>query len=224
MAEAYDLVEECGRGVSATVRTAGTGKLLHPVVEAAASPPLQPRLLHDMPVCMQGQRLRPPAYRSLHSPGLAPPARPRCCCYVTATCHQPPAFVAPAALPALIVAWLQVYRAICRQYNEEVAVKLLDLENMNCSLDEIVREAQVGAGGGWVHAVACGAVTCWTRLCGRRSWVFICWGLMVGIRVWVWGWSGGPSSAGLIWCALPAAAAVAGAAALPATEACWRQR
>jgi serine/threonine-protein kinase OSR1/STK39 len=39
-----------------------------------------------------------------------------------------------------------VYRAICKQYQEEVAVKLLDLENMNCSLDEIVREAQVGAG------------------------------------------------------------------------------
>ena len=37
----------------------------------------------------------------------------------------------------------QVYRAICKSYNEEVAVKLLDLENMNCSLDEIVREAQV---------------------------------------------------------------------------------
>jgi serine/threonine protein kinase len=41
------------------------------------------------------------------------------------------------------VACGQVYRAICKQYNEEVAVKLLDLENMNCSLDEIVREAQV---------------------------------------------------------------------------------
>lgn len=40
---------------------------------------------------------------------------------------------------------LQVYRAICKPYQEEVAVKLLDLENMNCSLDEIVREAQVGA-------------------------------------------------------------------------------
>ncbi len=38
----------------------------------------------------------------------------------------------------------QVYRAICKTYNDEVAVKLLDLENMNCSLDEIVREAQVG--------------------------------------------------------------------------------
>ncbi|KAI7839495.1 hypothetical protein COHA_006762 [Chlorella ohadii] len=35
-----------------------------------------------------------------------------------------------------------VYRAICKPYQEEVAVKLLDLENMNCSLDEIVREAQ----------------------------------------------------------------------------------
>ncbi|PSC70697.1 serine threonine-kinase 4-like isoform X1 [Micractinium conductrix] len=35
-----------------------------------------------------------------------------------------------------------VYRAICKPFNEEVAVKLLDLENMNCSLDEIVREAQ----------------------------------------------------------------------------------
>ena len=40
----------------------------------------------------------------------------------------------------------QVYRAICKQHQEEVAVKLLDLENMNCSLDEIVREAQVRAG------------------------------------------------------------------------------
>lgn len=35
-----------------------------------------------------------------------------------------------------------VYRALCVPYNEEVAVKKLDLENMNCSLDEIVREAQ----------------------------------------------------------------------------------
>jgi hypothetical protein len=49
----------------------------------------------------------------------------------------------------------QVYRAICKPYNEEVAVKLLDLENMNCSLDEIVREAQVGAAAvpprRWLH-------------------------------------------------------------------------
>ncbi|GAB4820270.1 hypothetical protein N2152v2_007316 [Parachlorella kessleri] len=35
-----------------------------------------------------------------------------------------------------------VWRALCKPYNEVVAVKLLDLENMNCSLDEIVREAQ----------------------------------------------------------------------------------
>ncbi|CAK0760674.1 hypothetical protein CVIRNUC_002790 [Coccomyxa viridis] len=35
-----------------------------------------------------------------------------------------------------------VWRALCLPYNEEVAVKLLDLENVNCSLDEIVREAQ----------------------------------------------------------------------------------
>ncbi|KAK9909926.1 hypothetical protein WJX75_009604 [Coccomyxa subellipsoidea] len=35
-----------------------------------------------------------------------------------------------------------VWRALCIPYNEEVAVKLLDLENVNCSLDEIVREAQ----------------------------------------------------------------------------------
>lgn len=35
-----------------------------------------------------------------------------------------------------------VWKAICKTYNEEVAVKLMDLENMNCSLDEIVREAQ----------------------------------------------------------------------------------
>lgn len=28
----------------------------------------------------------------------------------------------------------QVWRALCRPYNEVVAVKLLDLENMNCSL------------------------------------------------------------------------------------------
>ncbi|CAL5219491.1 g1332 [Coccomyxa viridis] len=35
-----------------------------------------------------------------------------------------------------------VWRALCLPFNEEVAVKLLDLENVNCSLDEIVREAQ----------------------------------------------------------------------------------
>lgn len=29
---------------------------------------------------------------------------------------------------------LQVWRALCKPYNEVVAVKLLDLENMNCSL------------------------------------------------------------------------------------------
>lgn len=35
-----------------------------------------------------------------------------------------------------------VWRAVCTELNEEVAVKLLDMENMNCSLEEIVREAQ----------------------------------------------------------------------------------
>ena len=34
------------------------------------------------------------------------------------------------SLPVL----LQVWRALCIPYNEEVAVKLLDLENVNCSL------------------------------------------------------------------------------------------
>ena len=29
---------------------------------------------------------------------------------------------------------MQVWRALCIPYNEEVAVKLLDLENVNCSL------------------------------------------------------------------------------------------
>eukprot|EP00891_Asterochloris_glomerata_P007781 jgi/Astpho2/7781/Aster-06073 len=35
-----------------------------------------------------------------------------------------------------------VWRAHCKPLNEYVAVKLLDLENLNCSLEEIVREAQ----------------------------------------------------------------------------------
>lgn len=35
-----------------------------------------------------------------------------------------------------------VWRAVCTPLNEEVAVKLLDLENMSCSLEEIIREAQ----------------------------------------------------------------------------------
>lgn len=35
----------------------------------------------------------------------------------------------------------QVYRALCKPYDEVVAVKLLDLETVNASLDEIVREA-----------------------------------------------------------------------------------
>ncbi|RMZ54228.1 hypothetical protein APUTEX25_000579 [Auxenochlorella protothecoides] len=35
-----------------------------------------------------------------------------------------------------------VWRAYCKVTKDHVAVKLLDLENMNCSLDEIVREAQ----------------------------------------------------------------------------------
>ncbi|KDD76752.1 protein kinase, partial [Helicosporidium sp. ATCC 50920] len=35
-----------------------------------------------------------------------------------------------------------VWSAICKPFNEPVAIKLMDLENMNCSLDEIVREAQ----------------------------------------------------------------------------------
>jgi hypothetical protein len=29
---------------------------------------------------------------------------------------------------------VQVWKALCIPYNEEVAVKLLDLENVNCSL------------------------------------------------------------------------------------------
>jgi len=36
----------------------------------------------------------------------------------------------------------QVWRAILKATGEEVAIKKLDLENLNCSLDEIVREAQ----------------------------------------------------------------------------------
>lgn len=77
------------------------------------------------------------------------------CCWSAAACFS------PAAPPYSGLAYLrlvptpftcfhfpprQVYRAICKPYQEEVAVKLLDLENMNCSLDEIVREAQAGAG------------------------------------------------------------------------------
>ena len=35
----------------------------------------------------------------------------------------------------------QVWRAKCKPLDEEVAIKLLDLESVNCSLDEISREA-----------------------------------------------------------------------------------
>ena len=35
---------------------------------------------------------------------------------------------------ALSLEVIQVWRALCIPYNEEVAVKLLDLENVNCSL------------------------------------------------------------------------------------------
>ncbi|KAK9817257.1 hypothetical protein WJX72_011944 [[Myrmecia] bisecta] len=35
-----------------------------------------------------------------------------------------------------------VWRARCKTYDEIVAVKLLDLESVNCSLDEIIKEAQ----------------------------------------------------------------------------------
>ena len=42
----------------------------------------------------------------------------------------------------------QVWRALCKPYHEVVAVKLLDLENMNCSL--------VGGVGGWVGGWAGG--------------------------------------------------------------------
>ena len=38
----------------------------------------------------------------------------------------------------------QVWRAVCLPFNEEVAVKLLDLENVNCSL--VIPSAQHIAG------------------------------------------------------------------------------
>eukprot|EP01026_Neomeris_dumetosa_P029463 TRINITY_DN2389_c1_g1_i1.p1 TRINITY_DN2389_c1_g1~~TRINITY_DN2389_c1_g1_i1.p1 ORF type:complete len:683 (+),score=135.85 TRINITY_DN2389_c1_g1_i1:218-2266(+) len=36
----------------------------------------------------------------------------------------------------------KVWKAICVPYDEEVAVKVLDLESVNCRLDELIREAQ----------------------------------------------------------------------------------
>ena len=42
------------------------------------------------------------------------------------------------SLPALP----QVWRALCIPYNEEVAVKLLDLENVNCSLVRCCKSLQ----------------------------------------------------------------------------------
>eukprot|EP00193_Tetraselmis_chui_P015556 CAMPEP_0177779678 /NCGR_PEP_ID=MMETSP0491_2-20121128/16740_1 /TAXON_ID=63592 /ORGANISM="Tetraselmis chuii, Strain PLY429" /LENGTH=661 /DNA_ID=CAMNT_0019299283 /DNA_START=435 /DNA_END=2420 /DNA_ORIENTATION=- len=37
----------------------------------------------------------------------------------------------------------KVWRALCKPLNVIVAVKLLDLENMNCNLDEIIQEAKI---------------------------------------------------------------------------------
>mmetsp|Transcript_35744 Transcript_35744/g.101160 ORF Transcript_35744/g.101160 Transcript_35744/m.101160 type:complete len:686 (-) Transcript_35744:264-2321(-) len=37
----------------------------------------------------------------------------------------------------------KVWRALCKPPNSIVAVKLLDLENMSCNLEEIIREAQI---------------------------------------------------------------------------------
>jgi hypothetical protein len=79
-ADAYELVEECGRGVSATVspRRRGAPRAGRPCTRQAA--------------------------------GASAPAD-----------HCPP----PRQ---------QVWRAICKPHSEEVAVKLMDLENMQCSL------------------------------------------------------------------------------------------
>ena len=78
----------------------------------------------------------------------------------------------------------QVYRAICKQYQEEVAVKLLDLENMNCSLDEIVREAQVCGCCPPALALLCyaggGMDGCW-------CWQWCYCGLRVRCRCWAIG-------------------------------------
>lgn len=85
-ADAYDLVEECGRGVSATVSAAGQ----HPQCRAQPPP-----LCNGSPAC-HGLRLLSPILR----PPVLPAAQHQCCC--------------------LLAFFWQVYRAICKPYQEEV--------------------------------------------------------------------------------------------------------
>lgn len=139
------MVEECGRGVSATVSrqpTGGGGGLNGPKAARSSLPLVwgsRPPAALAYPGAGAAYAARACAATSGSSDGSL--QRPLLACWLACT----PRRVRPWPGPLVRT---QVYRAICKQYNEEVAIKLLDLENMNCSLDEIVREAQARAQAG----------------------------------------------------------------------------
>ena len=109
-ADEYELLEECGRGVSATVRErerergGGGGG---------------------------GERMAPRRRCPSRQAGAAR--------YVFLRQRGAPR--AQTAPPPPSSRTNQVYRARLKADDEVVAVKLLDLESLNCSLDEVVREA-----------------------------------------------------------------------------------